>query len=226
MSSLVSFRKGQTGRKVSPELAANPFPPPPSSTSLPPEHFAAPTPPWHPLFSLYGRKRAVFSAAHQHFEHFAVFSASEPPPAPPEQPPEQGRGTALSPVPSPKKRKTHREVGEEGAMQGGEPAAHGQSRARARLQPLQTWGGHGHDGTATGGAKGGLESPRRCPGPASCPHSPSSSSALAISLSSPHSPASRLRGESRVSLPRARLWGHVPIPNLLPGHLPVPAARP
>lgn len=35
MSSLVSFRKGQTGRKINPELAANPFPPPPAPRRSP-----------------------------------------------------------------------------------------------------------------------------------------------------------------------------------------------
>lgn len=169
MSSLVSFRKGQTGRKISLELAAKPFPPPPAPRRSPRVGFAAPTPLWHPLLSLYGRKRAVFSAAHQHFEHFAVFSAKNPPPkaAP-------GAGTWHRVIPgSPPKKKTHREVGEEGAVQGGEPAAHGQSGARARLQPLQTCGGHGHDGTATGGAKGGAwRAPGDAPTPPAAPTHP------------------------------------------------------
>lgn len=161
MSSLVSFRKGQTGRKISLELAAKPFPPPPAPRRSPRVGFAAPTPLWHPLLSLYGRKRAVFSAAHQHFEHFAVFSAKNPPPkvAP-------GAGTLHPVIPgSPPKKKLTERWGKR------EPCREESQRhtARAELEPVfshcRPAGGTGTMGRPPGERRGGPGEPPEMPQP-------------------------------------------------------------
>lgn len=103
---------------------------------------------------------------------------------------------------------THGEVREQGSVQRGQPAAHGQRMARARPQPPQPWWAQdpqrpppappGTRAGAAGHSPSITATPRSCRG---CPNSPSSS-ALASSRSSPQSPVSRLRRER----------GHRPLP--------------